>query len=284
MYTKLLLSVSVAYALKLLICQTVCVKQVGSWLTVNIVKVHAQSKPIQQSFGLSASLAWVGMMFAYKTDNWDEHECQVHDNSLTLARMWQLVQITHSVPAEGAEAGCQRRHSRKTVAVVKSAASFESDCDTVHITHLVERMRMWADIVRRPSLIVTPSSRTTDNNSRPNQLCHGITHVFCRFILVQTTCQTSSSCWHRQYTWWIVALMSPLQCWFAKRMTSNLVQFYVSQKWQIYRIVSYRIGVEKRRLGSLFVLLLVSHFITITYHSDWHKLLFPVPVISHLKL
>ena len=33
-------------------------------------------------------------------------------------------------------------------------------------------------------------------------------------------------------------------------------------------IVSYRIGVEKRRLGSLFVLLLVSHFITITYHSN----------------
>ena len=32
--------------------------------------------------------------------------------------------------------------------------------------------------------------------------------------------------------------------------------------------VSYRIGVEKRRLGSLFVLLLVSHFITITYHSN----------------
>ena len=31
---------------------------------------------------------------------------------------------------------------------------------------------------------------------------------------------------------------------------------------------SYRIGVEKRRLGSLFVLLLVSHFITITYHSN----------------
>jgi len=32
--------------------------------------------------------------------------------------------------------------------------------------------------------------------------------------------------------------------------------------------LSYRIGVEKRRLGSLFVLLLVSHFITITYHSN----------------
>jgi len=56
-------------ALKLLICQTVCVKQVGSLLTVNIVKVQAQSKTIQQSFGLSASLAWVGMMSAYKTDN-----------------------------------------------------------------------------------------------------------------------------------------------------------------------------------------------------------------------
>ena len=33
-------------------------------------------------------------------------------------------------------------------------------------------------------------------------------------------------------------------------------------------IVSYLIGVEKRRLGSLFVLLLVLHFITITYHSN----------------
>jgi len=52
--------------------------------------------------------------------------------------------------------------------------------------------------------------------------------------------------------------------------------------WSIDRIplvhfvlifVWYRIGVEKRRLGSLFVLLLVSHFITITYHSNWHKLL-----------
>ena len=30
------------------------------------------------------------------------------------------------------------------------------------------------------------------------------------------------------------------------------------------RIVSYCIGVEKRRLGRLFVLLFVSHFITIT--------------------
>jgi len=50
-------------------------------------------------------------------------------------------------------------------------------------------------------------------------------------------------------------------------------------------IISYRIGVEKRRLGSLFVLLLVSHFITITYYSDTNlKLLFPVLVISHLKL
>ena len=54
MYTKLLLSVSVAYALKLLICQTVCVKQVGSRSTVNIVTVYTQSKTIQQSFGLSA--------------------------------------------------------------------------------------------------------------------------------------------------------------------------------------------------------------------------------------
>ena len=40
-----------------------------------------------------------------------------------------------------------------TVAAVKSAASFESDCDTVHITHLVERgvlpdrVWMWAYIV-----------------------------------------------------------------------------------------------------------------------------------------
>ena len=50
----------------------------------------------------------------------------------------------------------------------------------------------------------------------------------------------------------------------------------------LYRIVSYRIGVEKRRLGSLFVLLLVSHFITITYHSNWHKLLFPVVYMDAL--
>ena len=48
----------------------------------------------------------------------------------------------------------------KTVAAVKSAASSESDCNTVHITHLVERVWMWADIVRRPSIIVTPSSRS----------------------------------------------------------------------------------------------------------------------------
>ena len=60
----------------------------------------------------------------------------------------------------------------------------------------------------------------------------------------------------------------------------------VIQTWVFRRctLPSYRIGVEKRRLGSLFVLLFVSHFITITYHSNWHKLLFPVPVISHLKL
>ena len=55
MYAKPLLSVSVTYALKLLICQTVCVKQVGSRSTViNIVTVYTQSKTIQQSFGLSA--------------------------------------------------------------------------------------------------------------------------------------------------------------------------------------------------------------------------------------
>jgi len=35
-----------------------------------------------------------------------------------------------------------------------------------------------------------------------------------------------------------------------------------SMKWNSYRIVSYRIRVEKCRLGSLCVLLLVSHFIT----------------------
>jgi len=46
----------------------------------------------------------------------------------------------------------------------------------------------------------------------------------------------------------------------------------------------YRIVVEKRRLGSFYVLLLVTHFVTITYYSDWHKLLIPVMVISHLKL
>ena len=60
-----------------------------------------------------------------------------------------------------------------TVAAVKSAASSESDCDTVHVIHLVEWADMWADSqvsVRRPSIIVTSSSRTTDNSG--NQLCH----------------------------------------------------------------------------------------------------------------
>ena len=48
----------------------------------------------------------------------------------------------------------------------------------MHITHLVERVWMWADIhvVRRPSIIVVPSSRATDSSL-----------VFCGFILVQTT-------------------------------------------------------------------------------------------------
>jgi len=114
-------------------------KQVGSWLTVNKLIsskfTHRAKLFIQQSFGLSASLAWVGMVFAYKTDNWDEHEYRVHDNSLTIrspsaicswchstvpfsqplsAHISPLVRhfypITHSVPAEGAEAGCRRRH------------------------------------------------------------------------------------------------------------------------------------------------------------------------------
>jgi len=48
------------------------------------------------------------------------------------------------------------------------------------------------------------------------------------------------------------------------RLFGCLVAVWLSGN--IVRIVSYR--VEKRRLGSLFVLLLVSHFITITYHSN----------------
>ena len=77
-----------------------------------------------------------------------------------------------------------------TVAAVKSAASFESDCDTVHMTHLVERgvlpdrVWMWSYIVRRRQLLW----RTTDNSG--NQLCHRITCVSCGysgFILVETT-------------------------------------------------------------------------------------------------
>jgi len=41
------------------------------------------------------------------------------------------VQITHSVQAEGAEAAVGDA-IEKTIAAVKSAASSESDCDTVH--------------------------------------------------------------------------------------------------------------------------------------------------------
>ena len=40
-----------------------------------------------------------------------------------------------------------------TVAAEKSADSPESDCDTVHITHLLEHVWMWADIVRRRQLL-----------------------------------------------------------------------------------------------------------------------------------
>ena len=69
------------------------------------------------------------------------------------------------------------------------------------------------------------------------------------------------------------------------RRTGREIGFAVADENIINTIEWYiRIGVEKRRLGSLFVLLLVSHFITIKYHSNCHKVLFPVPVISHLKL
>jgi len=61
MYAKPLLSDSVAYALKLLICQTVIVKQVGSWLTVNVVKVHAQSKIIFSTAAIIRFVSIAGM-------------------------------------------------------------------------------------------------------------------------------------------------------------------------------------------------------------------------------
>jgi len=209
---------------------------INSW-----VKVHAQSKPNQQSFSLSASLAWVGMMFAYKTDNWDEHAwmsgsrqdihqrytADVHGSivstivsayqsvgktfftrgpagantrspnvvlvrgvaSLVLADIrnrspwrppvagcqssrptryamrwtyrivictidydaleyWQSVQITRSVTAGGSEAG-RGDATETTVAAVKSAASSESDYDTVHAHNASGRTRpcglWWSD-------------------------------------------------------------------------------------------------------------------------------------------
>ena len=83
---KPLLSVSLSLKTFNLSNSRSCVKQVGSWSTVNIIKVHAQSKTIQQSFSLSAT-EWDGsewcFMLAYKTYDWDGHECLVRDNSLT---------------------------------------------------------------------------------------------------------------------------------------------------------------------------------------------------------
>jgi len=84
----------------------------------------------------------------------------------------------------------------------------------------------WHRPSQTASIIVTPSSRTTDNNG--NQLSSD--HL-CGFIIVQTTWPHPAAdigntlgellhwcSWYPQ-----------LQCWFAKCMTSNLVQFYVSQ-------------------------------------------------------
>ena len=97
------------------------------------------------------------------------------------------MQITRSVPAELLKALklAAGDATETTVAAVKSAASFESDCDTVD--NVSGRTRM--DVMdvqgltysQTASIIVTPSSRSTDNNG--NQLCHRITCVFCGFIL-----------------------------------------------------------------------------------------------------
>ena len=52
------------------------------------------------------------------------------------------MQITRSVPSEGTEAVklAVGDATQTTVAAVKSAASSENDCDTVHITHLVAKI------------------------------------------------------------------------------------------------------------------------------------------------
>jgi len=64
--------------------------------------------------------------------------------------------------------------------------------------------------------------------------------------------------------------------WQGRSVATGGIWVYIPPKsaqvnflWGKMTLESYRIGVEKRRLGSLFVLLLVSHFITITYHSNW---------------
>jgi len=158
---------------------------------------------------------------------------------------WQLVQITRSVPAEGTKAGCRRRHCRdgrcssqvgrllrKRLRYGPHNASGRTRMDVGWHSPCTSRCTC---IVRRPSIIVTPSSRTmTTTTTVSAVLCHRITCVFCGFILVQTTWphpaadigNTLGELLH-WCSWYL-----QLQCWFAKRMTSNLVQFYVSQNWQ----------------------------------------------------
>jgi len=146
---------------------------------------------------------------------------------------WQLVQITRSVPAEGTEAGCRRRHrgdrcSSQVGRLLRKRLRYD-----LHNASGRTRMDMvWHSQTASITCIETPNSRITDNNG--NQLCHRMTCVFCGFILVQTTWPNPAA--HIGNTlgellhwcsWYPL-----LQCWFAKRMTSNSVQFYVSQKWQ----------------------------------------------------